>query len=143
MIIGVVLLAATLALRMATANRHVRGRLTLSAFALAAYTVGAGALIYLALSPALRSALGPILPLLLAFGLINAAVALVVNPFRLDRLPDRFPNIVQDTIVITLFALAATMVLQERIFATTAVGAVVIGFALQDTLGNLFAGLAI
>ena len=35
------------------------------------------------------------------------------------------------------------MVLQERIFATTAVGAVVIGFALQDTLGNLFAGLAI
>ena len=35
------------------------------------------------------------------------------------------------------------MILQERIFATTAVGAVVIGFALQDTLGNLFAGLAI
>src|SRR6185503_5834647 len=33
--------------------------------------------------------------------------------------------------------------LQDRIFATTAVGAVVIGFALQDTLGNLFAGLAI
>src|SRR4030095_9059549 len=29
------------------------------------------------------------------------------------------------------------------IVATTAVGAVVIGFALQDTLGNLFAGLAI
>ena len=31
----------------------------------------------------------------------------------------------------------------DRIVATTAVGAVVIGFALQDTLGNLFAGLAI
>ena len=31
----------------------------------------------------------------------------------------------------------------RRIVATTAVGAVVIGFALQDTLGNLFAGLAI
>ena len=27
--------------------------------------------------------------------------------------------------------------------ATTAVGAVILGFALQDTLGNLFAGLAI
>ena len=33
--------------------------------------------------------------------------------------------------------------LPEKIVATTAVGAVVIGFALQDTLGNLFAGLAI
>ena len=32
---------------------------------------------------------------------------------------------------------------QEKIFAATAVGAVVIGFALQDTLGNFFAGLAI
>jgi hypothetical protein len=72
-----------------------------------------------------------------------ALVALVVNPWRADRLPDRFPNIVQDTIVIALFAVAATMVLQDRIFATTAVSAVVIGFALQDTLGNLFAGLAI
>src|SRR5262249_14980608 len=36
-----------------------------------------------------------------------------------------------------------TIVLQEKIVAATAVGAVVIGFALQDTLGNLFAGLAI
>jgi len=143
MIIGVVLLAATIALRTATANRHVRGRLTISAFALAAYVAGAGALTYLTISPALRAALGPVLPLLLAFGLINGAVALIVNPYRLDRLPDRFPNIVQDTIVIALFALVATIILQERIFATTAVGAVVIGFALQDTLGNLFAGLAI
>src|SRR4029077_2623134 len=59
------------------------------------------------------------------------------------RLPDRFPKIVQDAIVIGMFAIAATIMLPERVFATTAVGAVVIGFALQDTLGNLFAGLAI
>ena len=45
--------------------------------------------------------------------------------------------------VIGLFAIVATVILQDRVFATTAVGAVVIGFALQDTLGNLFAGLAI
>ncbi|MEK9145371.1 MAG: prepilin-type N-terminal cleavage/methylation domain-containing protein, partial [Elusimicrobiota bacterium] len=44
-------------------------------------------------------------------------------------------TIVQDSIVIGLFALAATLILQDRIFATTEVGAVVIGFALQDTLG--------
>lgn len=35
------------------------------------------------------------------------------------------------------------MLLREQLLATSAVGAVVVGFALQDTLGNLFAGLAI
>jgi len=34
-------------------------------------------------------------------------------------------------------------VLREQLLTTSAVGAVVVGFALQDTLGNLFAGLAI
>jgi small-conductance mechanosensitive channel/CRP-like cAMP-binding protein len=82
-------------------------------------------------------------PLLLAFGLANAVVVLVINPWRIDRIPERFPNIVQDTIVIALFAVAAMLFLPDKIVATTAVGAVVIGFALQDTLGNLFAGLAI
>ena len=33
--------------------------------------------------------------------------------------------------------------LREQLLTTSAVGAVVVGFALQDTLGNLFAGLAI
>jgi CRP-like cAMP-binding protein len=36
-----------------------------------------------------------------------------------------------------------TLLLREQLLTTSAVGAVVIGFALQDTLGNLFAGLAI
>src|SRR5207247_4198099 len=81
--------------------------------------------------------------LLIALGAINALIALAVNPWREDRLPDRFPTIVQDALTIALFAVAAIAVLQERVLATTAVGAVVIGFALQDTLGNLFAGLAI
>ena len=49
----------------------------------------------------------------------------------------------QDAIVIALFAIVATLFMQEKVLATTAVGAVVIGFALQDTLGNLFSGLAI
>ena len=35
------------------------------------------------------------------------------------------------------------MLLREQLLTTSAVGAVVVGFALQDTLGNLFAGLAI
>ncbi len=143
MIVGFALVVLALVLRSASANRHVRGRLTTSSIAFAAYALIAFVRTQQALSPALQSQLGFAQPLLLAFGLITALTALVINPWRVDRLPDRFPTIVQDSIVISLFAIAATLILQDRIFATTAVGAVVIGFALQDTLGNLFAGLAV
>jgi CRP-like cAMP-binding protein len=61
----------------------------------------------------------------------------------LDRPSDRFPAIVQDFTVIVLFVTIATVLLREQLLTTSAVGAVVVGFALQDTLGNLFAGLAI
>jgi small-conductance mechanosensitive channel/CRP-like cAMP-binding protein len=143
MIGGFALLIVALALRTASSNRHVRGRLLASAAAFAAYLVVAALPAYLAVSPELQRQLDATRPLLIAFGIINGFVALAINPWRADRLPDRFPKIVQDTIVIVLFAVAAMLLLQERVFATTAVGAVVIGFALQDTLGNLFAGLAI
>ncbi len=82
-------------------------------------------------------------PLLLAFGVASLVVVVAINPWREDRLPDRFPTIVQDAIIIVLFALMAMLFMPEKVLATTAVGAVVIGFALQDTLGNLFSGLAI
>ena len=140
---GLVLFLATLVLRGASANRHVRGRLTASSLAFAVYALTGAAVSYLAVSPDLLGQIRAAQPLLLAFGVINAAVALVINPWRSDRLPDRFPTIVQDSIVIGLFGVAVTLILRERMFATTAVGAVVIGLALQDTLGNLFAGLAI
>ena len=42
-----------------------------------------------------------------------------------------------------LFTIVATLLMKEQLLTTSAVGAVVVGFALQDTLGNLFAGLAI
>ena len=80
--------------------------------------------------------------LLTAAGILSA-VALLFNPWRHDRVSERVPAIVQDVIVIALFALAATVLLDEKLLTTSAVGAVVVGFALQDTLGNLFAGLAI
>jgi len=75
--------------------------------------------------------------------IVNAAVALIANPWRQDRPSDRFPAIVQDVTVIALFTVIATVLLREQLLTTSAVGAVVVGFALQDTLGNLFAGLAI
>jgi len=142
-ITGLAFLLTSLGLRRATINRHIRGRLLLSAILFTAFTLAAAALHWLSLPDDTRQTLQAINPLLLAFAVINFVVALSINPWRLDRLPERFPNIVQDTLVIALFALVATLILRDRVLATTAVGAVVIGLALQDTLGNLFAGLAI
>jgi small-conductance mechanosensitive channel/CRP-like cAMP-binding protein len=81
--------------------------------------------------------------LTIVLAIINAAVTLIANPWRLDRPSDRFPAIVQDFTVIALFVAVGTVLLREQLLTTSAVGAVVVGFALQDTLGNLFAGLAI
>ena len=79
----------------------------------------------------------------MVLAIVNAVVALLANPWRQDRPSDRFPAIVQDVTVIALFGVIGTVLLREQLLTTTAVGAVVVGFALQDTLGNLFAGLAI
>ena len=70
-------------------------------------------------------------------------MALLVNPWKDDRPSDRFPAIVQDFAVLVIFVVIGTLLLREQLLTTSAVGAVVVGFALQDTLGNLFAGLAI
>ena len=75
--------------------------------------------------------------------MINLAVISFLNPLRDDRVPDRYPAILQDFIVIGLLVLVATLVFHDKLLTTSAVSAVVIGFALQDTLGNAFAGLAI
>ena len=143
MIAGAVLLALVLAARGATANRYVRGRLWISFLLLAGYTLAAAALASSRLPPSVAAQIRVAAALLVAVGVVNAVVALAVNPWRIDRIPERFPRIVQDTIVIGLVGLAAMLFMPDKIVATTAVGAVVIGFALQDTLGNLFAGLAI
>ncbi|HET9467001.1 MAG TPA: mechanosensitive ion channel family protein [Vicinamibacterales bacterium] len=142
-LVGFALLVTSLGLHRATINRHIRGRLLLSALLFAAYTLAASSLYWVSMPDDTRDILSALNPLLLAFGIINLVVTLTINPWRVDRLPDRFPNIVQDTLVMALFALVATLVLRDRMLATTAVGAVVLGLALQDTLGNFFAGLAI
>ncbi len=142
-IAGLVLLLTSLGLRRATINRHIRGRLLLSTWLFLAYTLIAASLYWLTIPNDTRDTLVAINRLVIVFGGINLVVALTINPWRVDRIPDRFPNIVQDTLVMALFAIVATLILQDRMLATTAVGAVVIGLALQDTLGNFFAGLAI
>ena len=57
-------------------------------------------------------------PLLIAFGLATLIVVVAINPWREDRLPDRFPTIVQDALVIALFAIVATLFMQEKVLAT-------------------------
>jgi len=81
--------------------------------------------------------------LLVALATINAIAALLFNPFQQEKISDRYPRIVQDAVVVGAFVLIATSVAPERLFATSAIGGLVLGLALQDTLGNLFAGLAI
>src|SRR5581483_4425644 len=121
---GIVFLVVLLALRGASANRYVRGRLLVSSGLVALYALLEALRAYAPLSRALTGHLAAWAPLVLALGLIHALVALAINPWRSDRVPDRFPHIVQDAIVIALFAVAATLILQERILATSAVGAV-------------------
>lgn len=131
-----VVLAALAAVR----NRFVRARL---GFAAVVLLVAFGFDIALARNLGDPALVGGLARLLLVAAGIVAGVGLLFNPWRHDRVSERVPAIVQDVIVIALFAVAATLFLDEKFLTTSAVGAVVVGFALQDTLGNLFAGLAI
>lgn len=144
LIMGVAAFAVTLLISGLTLNRFVRRKLRLSLFLLAA-----SVLIYLVLGFELhldediKENLTSLANLAFAAGLINAIVVTLINPLRVDRVPDRFPTILQDFIVIGLLVVVATFVFHDKLLTTSAVSAVVIGFALQDTLGNAFAGLAI
>ena len=80
--------------------------------------------------------------LTLALAVISGLVGLLNPWFRLG-LREGLPDILQAAIVLGLFALVATLKFHDRLSLTSAVGAAVIGFALQDTLGNAISGLAI
>lgn len=143
LIVGAVGLVVTLAVRVITANSLIRSKLRLAAFCFAGHVV-LGAAMMSGVAPADTAAqLHSVSHLLLALGVITLLVVTAINPWRVDRTPEHFPNIVQDTVIIAVFLLVGTGVMQEKFLTTSAVGAVVIGFALQDTLGNTFAGLAI
>lgn len=143
LLIGLTMFAAIVAARIFTANRTIHSRLLLTGTLALAYVGLTVASASGRVSPELAEQLRSVEHLLLALVVIVFLVSLIINPLRDDRVPDRFPTIVQDAIIVALFAGVATLVLQEKVLAMSAVGAVAVGFALQDTLGNAFAGLAI
>ena len=144
LVFGIGALLTTFAISALTINRLVRRKLKLSLFLIGAYVVTHIVLAFrLAPDAALDDQLVSIERLAFAAGLINLVVIAFLNPLREDRVPARYPAILQDFIVIGLLVLVATLVFQDKLLTTSAVSAVVLGFALQDTLGNAFAGLAI
>ncbi|MGH9372463.1 MAG: cyclic nucleotide-binding domain-containing protein, partial [Vicinamibacterales bacterium] len=155
LLMGVAALAATLCVWSLTLNRLVKRKLKLSIFLLGAYVTlhvayliqpelaGGGPDLSVPSEADLRYFMRPFERLALSAAVINLIVIALINPLRQDRVRDRFPVILQDAVVIGLLLIVGTFVFKEQLLTTSAVGAVVVGFALQDTLGNAFAGLAI
>jgi small-conductance mechanosensitive channel/CRP-like cAMP-binding protein len=135
------LLAIVLGLQSTTRNRFVQRRLR---FCVVLLLVSIG--LHAALQvPSLQQTLQDFvrLPdLLLAAALINTLISTILNPLGEDRVSDRFPHIVQDALFVVFFFGTATLIFREN-WTASAVSAVVVGFAAQDTLGNAFAGLGI
>jgi len=99
---GVLLLA--LVIRAASVNRLVRRKLRLSFFLALVYTVVSAALGQLALSPDVAARVLSVNQLCMALAIINLMVVIAINPLRIERVPEHFPNIVQDTIIIGLWS---------------------------------------
>ncbi len=139
------LFAVLTPLRRFSANLLLRKKLRLSLM-LAVFTAGLWLLSTFYPFPpqdALRARLETLEWVLIGWSLINAAVALLFNPFFLETSADKYPAIVQDAVVVGALVLVATYFFPDKLFTTSAIGALILGLALQDTLGNLFAGLAI
>lgn len=84
-----------------------------------------------------------------AWGCIRGLVSLGLKAFRW-RTSKVTPKILRDVIDFTLYVLSTVPILKSQLnidlgglIATSAILSVVIGLALQDTLGNLFAGLSL
>jgi small-conductance mechanosensitive channel len=142
-IASIVLLAVTMVLLFVAKNpalhRRLRLTLALAAAAVVAHFIRTSG----AVSPGLLDNVLKVEQLLLTLGVIHGAMTLVFHPWFSPQASERAPGIVQGALVIAVFLMVVTLVFPDQLFAASAVGAVVIGFALQDTLGNFFAGLAL
>lgn len=150
LVVGAIALVVLLPIRTATTDKSLRkdlgGAVLLLAIFLALRLVGTE------LAPHLTGNLARWYPVLwmltFAFGVIRAAVAFALWAVRLRGV--RTPKILRDVIDFTLYTLAALPIFKSRLdvdlsglLATSAIVSVVVGLALQDTLGNFFAGLSV
>jgi small-conductance mechanosensitive channel len=119
-------------------HRRLRLTLGLSAAVIAAYAIRTWAPV-----PDLVEGIAKVERLILILGLIHGVLTLLFHPWFSGHSVERAPGIVQGALVISVFLVVVTLFYPEQLFAASAVGAVVVGFALQDTLGNFFAGLAL
>ena len=138
--LGPVLLAlALVVIRALARNPWIRKRLSLSVFILlAAWVVN---IISQNFAPGYTPEGLETMAMFLA--MVIAGVVLIFNRISGDAVSEKFPAIVQDALVIGVFAVVAVFKAPDKLLTTSAVGGLVIGLALQDTLGNLFAGLAL
>lgn len=88
--------------------------------------------------------------LALAWILVRATVMILFEWLLAQRLGVELPRLARQVVALLLYLVTATAVLKvildielTALVATSAVVTVVIGLALQQTLGNLFAGLAL
>ena len=142
-LIGVLVLVLALAARTGTRNTYVKRKLVLSVALAAAYLVAHLLALWPGTPPGIAATLSAIESVLLVLAASNLLVVLAVNPFGEDRLPANLPAILQDAITVAIFAIVVVLFFNDRLQLTAAAGAVVVGLALQDTLGNAMAGLAL
>jgi small-conductance mechanosensitive channel/CRP-like cAMP-binding protein len=87
--------------------------------------------------------------LVFSWASIQGLILLLVNFFLVERLKIEVPKILSDVALVSLFILSILVIFYFEnlnitgIFTTAGVLSIVIGLALQDTLGNAFAGLAL
>jgi len=142
-LIGVLVLACALVARAGTRNTYVKRKLVLSVALAIGYLLAHVIAVWAGTPPGIARTLDAISPVLLVLAASNLIVLLAVNPFRQDRLPDHLPAILQDAITIAIFVTVVVLFFNDRLQLTAAAGAVVLGLALQNTLGNAIAGLAL
>lgn len=130
----------------AVRNPLIRRRLLVAVILLAAAIALHGAIVWFPDNAFLQTQGWKIEAVMAAFAVFSAIVSLLFNPWSEDRTSERTPAIIQDAVVVALVIVAAVFAFRVSsldFLAGSAIVAAIVGFALQETLGNAFAGIAI
>ena len=140
------LAAVSVALMLVVRNRLIRRQLLFATAVLAASAVLHAAIVLLPDVAILQTHGWKVEALLIAFAAIRVFVTLLFNPWSRDGVAERAPAIVQDAIATALVVVAAVIAFRISsldFLAGSAIVAAILGFALHETLGNAFAGIAL